>query len=59
MTTAHMLSALADVPSLCTTVMMGMKMRSTPLFVSWRMWPCTSLAGKHTVSLVTACRPLS
>ena len=42
-----------------TVVMVGMKMKSTPAASSWRMWPWTSLAGKHTVSEVTAGRPSS
>ena len=42
-----------------TVVIVGMKMKSTPAASSLRMWPCTSLAGKHTVSEVTAVRPSS
>ncbi len=38
-------------------VMVGMKMRSTPESTRSLMCPCTSLAGKHTVSDVTACKP--
>ena len=42
-----------------TVVTEGMKIRSTPWFTRSRMWPWTSLAGKQTVSEVTADRPLS
>ena len=42
-----------------TVVTDGMKIRSTPCFTRSRMWPWTSLAGKQTVSEVTADRPLS
>ena len=37
----------------------GMKILSTPCFARARRCPCTSFAGKQTVSEVTACRPSS
>ena len=42
-----------------TVVIDGIKIRSTPFFARFLRCPCTSLAGKHTVSEVTADSPLS
>ena len=42
-----------------TVVTTGIKMRSTPFSARLRRWPWTSLAGKHTVSEVTAEMPPS
>ena len=59
MTTAHMDWLVFSVFSEGTVVTTGMKMRSTPFSARLRRWPWTSLAGKHTVSEVTAEMPPS
>ena len=58
-TTAHMDWLVSEAFSEGTEAMEGRKMRSTFCFARLRRCPCTSLAGKHTVSEVTAESPLS
>ena len=59
MTTAHMELLVDTVFSDGVSVTEGIKITSGFLAAKSRRWPWTSLAGKHTVSEVTAARPLS
>ena len=59
MTTAHIDSLVFSWFSEGTVLMEGKKMRSTFFAARLRRCPCTSLAGKQTVSEVTAESPLS
>ena len=58
-TTAHIDWLVSSVFSVGTVVTDGMKIRSTLCFTRFLIWPCTSFAGKHTVSDVTAESPSS
>ena len=58
-TTAHMDSLVDSVFSDPIAAIDGIKIRSTFFFTRSRICPCTSFAGKQTVSEVTALKPSS